>query len=337
MDASHWENGMRVRARVAACLLSAGVLAVGVAPAAVGAEGFRVQASQVSAPTGMAADIDRGVYWFVNQNGAVIHGVDETGRLQRSVAWSGQTINVQAVSVSRGFVYVADIGDPHAQRDHVIIYRPSRLDTSMSQNFRQWNLVYPDGPRDAGAFAVSPRGNMYVVTRGMNPGVYRVGGDSPAGPKVTMTRVADAPQGVTDATFLPDGGRIAMRTYTGVHVYDAYTFEQVASAPLPAQGGGESLTVSLDSTSLLAADKAANAMVNAIDIPTSLTSLSPAPTVPPSVTPTPTPTPTPSPTVTASAAPEQREKGGPSNNTLIAVIGAVLVATAAAVVVAVKR
>lgn len=330
-------NGRRLAAKIGACLLSASALTVAAAPAAMAADGFRVKAAQVSAPTGMAADLDRGVYWFVNQTGAVLYGIDETGELQRSVSWSGQTINVQAVSVSGGFAYVADIGDPSAQRDHVIVYRPSRLDVSMSQNFRQWNLVYPDGPRDAAAFVVSPRGNMYVVTRGSNPGVYRVGGDSPAGPKVTMTRVADAPQGVTDATFLPDGGRIAMRTYTGVHVYDAYNFEQVASAPLPAQGGGESITVSLDSTSLLVADKAANSLVQAIDIPATLASLSPAPTLPPSVTPTPTPTPTATPAVTASAESTPGQTSGPTNNTLIAIIAAVVVATAAGVVVAVRR
>lgn len=243
-------------------------LGTGAVPAAAETVGFTIREPAITSPTGLTGDAARGLYWTTNQTGAKLYGMDQTGAIRRVVSWDAKPVNIQAVSVSKGFVYVGDIGDPRSTRKSITVYRPSSLRDSQTVTYRAWDLTYPDGPHDAAAMAVSPNRNIYIVTRGDRPGIYRASGElSTQGPTV-MRRVSDAPAWVTDATFLPDGRHLAMRTYTGVIVYDAFTFKPVASAALPKQGGGEGLAVSLDSTMLMVADKAKSAGVLPVPIPT---------------------------------------------------------------------
>lgn len=328
---------MRLSPLVSAALGLALWLGTGAVPAAADAVGFTIRDPAVTTPTGLAGDAMRGLYWTTNQTGARIYGLDQTGVTQRVVSWDAKPVNIQAVSVARGFVYVGDIGDPRGTRQSITVYRPGSLRDQQTVTYRAWELTYPDGPHDAAAMAVSPKGNIYIVTRGNQPGIYRASGDLSTQEPNVLRRVSDAPAWVTDATFLSDGARIAMRTYTGLIVYDAFTFKQVASAPLPKQGGGEGLAVSLDSTALMVADKAKGAAVLTVPIPTTTTKLAAAPSVAPSIpTPTPSPTPTTQPTAQATVAPAESDSSG-SDATMLALAGAIVVAVGAGIVSAVKR
>lgn len=118
-----------------------------------------------------------------------------------------------------------------------------------SGSWMAWDFSYPDGPHDAAAMAVSPRGNMYFITRGDKPAIYRTRSNPSRTGVNALIKVADAPAGVTDATFLADGSRIAMRTDNAIHVVDAYSWHTIGAANFT-DGGGEAMTTDLRQANL---------------------------------------------------------------------------------------
>ncbi len=103
------------------------------------------------------------------------------------------------------------------------------------------NLVYPDGARNAEALLVDPRtGVLLVVTKsyGGTAEVYRAPAGLTAGSTTRLTRVATfAPGIVTGADVTPDGAVVAIRTYSGVRLY-----QRPAGSALERAFGGRSCT-----------------------------------------------------------------------------------------------
>ena len=82
---------------------------------------------------------------------------------------------------------------------------------------------------------------------------------------------------VTDGTYLPGGKRIALLTYGMIVLVDAETYQRVGQVDIPLQAQPESLTVSLDESSLLVGSEGRQSQVYAIPIPADQTA-SPTPT-----------------------------------------------------------
>lgn len=227
--------------------------------------------------------------------------------------WEPAFHDVEAMAWANGVLYVADIGDKKTRRRGIRVMSPTSTAANQS-TYYEWMFTYPDGAHDAKAMAVSPKGSFYIVTDGPHPAIYR------SGPQVSRTesnpleKVADAPAGVKDATFLPDGSRLAMLTDHEVRVVDAYSWKAVANA---AFSGGQTITT--DTTQKTLEIATSGNKVQEIDFPTTLTSISP----------TPSPTPSAKAGATqASGKPTSKARSG----TLIAVLGAVAVALCAGVV-----
>lgn len=128
-----------------------------------------------------------------------------------------------------------------------------------------------------------------------------------------LEKVADAPAGVKDATFLPDGSRMALLTDHEVRVVDAYSWKTVANA---AFSGGQAIAT--DTTQKTLEIATSGNKVRGIKFPTTLTSITPTPSHSPKakvVTP-------------ANGKPTSKARSG----TFIAVMGAVVVALCAGVV-----
>jgi len=240
---------------IAWALLVASLVIGGAVPAAADdAVAFTIKDSRITESSGLATDPDAHLYWTVNGSGNSPHAfaVDDTGRVVGTTSFRADVTDVEAVAYADKVLYVADIGDKNADRDHVtvyLLYNPQPDNSTVL--YHAYDFAYPDGPHDAGTLLVSPDGRLYLVTKGPKGGIY----EAPAQPSRSqvnqLTRVADAPPYVTDGQFLPDG-RIAVRSYVDVSILDPNQGDKVvARAATPYQPQGEALTQSLDGKSLI--------------------------------------------------------------------------------------
>ena len=265
---------------------------------------------------GMAADLNHDWYWITDGSSSTVRSLlalDRSGKEVHRVAWEPAFHDVEAMSWANGVLYVADIGDKKARRHGIRVVSPTST-TAKQSAYYEWMFTYPDGAHDAKALSVSPKGSFYITTDGPHPAIYR------GGPQVSRTesnpleKVADAPAGVKDATFLPDGSRMAILTGHEVRIVDAYSWKTVANA---AFSGGQAITT--DTTQKTLEIATSGNKVKGIKFPTTLTSITPTPSHTPKV---------------KAAAPHANGKptSKARSGTLIAVMGAVAVALCAGVI-----
>ena len=321
---------------LAAVLMLAATLAaaLGAVPAAAAPAGFTIAAAGPSAPRGIASDAATHTYWVADAQGRQVYSIGADGAVVGTVPLPFSPVDVEALQVHAGYLYLGDIGDPSGSRSHITVYRLNSLAYGRSGSYHAWDFAYPDGPHDAAAMMVSPRGNIYVVTRGAAAAVYR----APATPSTsgvnTLVRVASAPSWVTDATFVTDSV-LVLRTYTSVCVVNPFSWVTTATAELPAQPDGQGLTTALGSTTTLIA--LGGRQGDEVAVPTTLAPVSPAPSVPPGASAPASASPSAS--APASAGGSDTTGGTVSSNrgTLTALGVALVVALLAGAVVAFKR
>ncbi len=282
------------------------------------------------------ADPMTGVAWnarakealTVDEAGTVTAIDVETGR-SRPVTFTGPTESVQALSLHDELLYIADVGDAESSRESVTVYRVDPA--SDITNYRAWDFSYPGGSQDAKALALSGKGRIYIVTDGDDPGVYRAGLQPSRTGVNRLTRTADAPAGVTDAVFLEDGLTLMLRTAEGVELLDAYSWESRALTTYVDAPQSESLTTYGDGR-MLVGDATG---LRDEPLPDGQTTVTPQPAAEPTPSPSDVPGPSPEPSEPI-AAPE--EAGGVSRRgTVLALVGAGIVAVLAGVVVFVVR
>ncbi len=266
---------------VAVLMASAAVLPVSASAAPM----IEVSDSSISTPVGIAADSELSLYWVTNRSEAKVYGVDPaSGQTKRTVTYQASVTAVEALAYIDSMLFIGDIGDPAANRDHISVYRPKSLNDG-SATVTEWKFKYPDSAHDAAAMMITPRHNLYFVTKGDNASIYRSARpveQLSEGKVNTLVKVASAPSWVTDATFV-GADSMVMRTYNSVFVVDAFSFQKKASAKLPAYDSGEAVTGQLGKTgSLIVVDNKAHAQLTAVDLPKSLSDVGAPPSTPPS-------------------------------------------------------
>ena len=184
----------------------------------------------------------------------------------------------------RSSLWLGDIGDNNARRDNgVLVHRvaepvPGRAARVTTERPTSFRLRYPDGPGDAETLLVHPQtGRLYVVTKPLAgpaqvyaaparldpeaPNLLALVGEVP----VRRTGTAGGPAIgalaqllVTGGDISPDGGHLAVRTYTDVYEYAVVDGDVAAAlrtepeiSPLPPAQQGEGLAYSRDGSSLL--------------------------------------------------------------------------------------
>ncbi len=145
-----------------------------------------------------------------------------------------------------GHVWVGDIGDNLAARDHVRVTKVplgrGDIDAGTGESYR---LAYPDGARDAESLIAHPvTGRLYVVSKKVFGGSVYAAPETldPDGVNV-MEKIGSAPMIVTDAAFSPSGEYVLMRGYSHLWVKTFPGLETVADLTLPRQPQGEGLAV----------------------------------------------------------------------------------------------
>ncbi|HWH27715.1 MAG TPA: hypothetical protein VNU26_01930 [Mycobacteriales bacterium] len=197
-------------------------------------------------------------------------------------------------------LFLADIGDNNARRDlGVLVHEvPEPAVDERAEGVAvdlppvaSYRLRYEDGPRDAETLLVHPgTGRLYVVTKGLigRPALYaapeRLRPDAPN----RLDRVAEVdvertgtPGGpgigtlagtlVTGGDISPDGGRLALRTYTDVYEWRVDGGDVAAAldgrpavTALPATYQGEALAYTRDGSALLTTSEGASAPVHRV-------------------------------------------------------------------------
>jgi hypothetical protein len=222
-------------------------------------------------------------------------------------------------------LYIADIGDNSRRRSFVRVYffdHPRA--NGLTVTYHAYDFRYPDGAHNAETLLVNDSGRLFIVTKGGKAAIYQAPARPDRGGVNELVKVGSAPSNVTDGTFLPGGERIALLTYSSVQVIDATTYEVVASAPIPDQPQAESLTLSLDQTSLLVGSEGKNSKVYAIPVPSD-------------ASPTPTPAASTDPGTETDVPEDEAGVGQSQKGTLLALGLAACLALVAGVVVALVR
>jgi len=194
----------------------------------------------------------------------VVYAVDPTGetRARLSLAdapardWEAMAAGTEAgVPV----LWVADIGDNISGWDSVRLLKISEPDelTDKSVQWDRFDLVYPDGSHNAETLLLHPDGRMWIVTKEASaPGIYAVPPLRADGPN-QLTRVAEAPAGITDGAIDADG-RVVLVDYVYAYTADSIEGPWVRS-PLPFRPQGESVT--WDGSDLLVGSEGVNSEV----------------------------------------------------------------------------
>lgn len=239
-----------------------------------------------------------GLFWTVNDSGDTgrIFGVDPaTGQTARVVTWSDEPTDVEALAPGSaadppGSLWVGDIGDNRAGRDSVTVSRVALSDGTATS----YELVYPDGPRDAETLLVHPRtGRVYLVSKKIfGAQLYaaprRLDPDRPN----RLAAVGGVPTILTDGAFLPDGHRLVLRSYDRAFVLTFPALQQLASFELPYQEQGEGLAVGADGAVYLSSEGRRESVLRVPLPPEAVASTPQRPTEPPAATPSrPPPTP----------------------------------------------
>jgi hypothetical protein len=266
---------IRASRRVGLLLLATVLLAI--IPTVAGAEdtlAFRIKDARITESSGLAVDPAGNIYWTVNDSGdrGVAYGLGLNGKVQGTLNFRAQPFDVEAVAVHADQLYIADIGDNNDRRSFVrVFFFQNPRANGLTVTYHAYDFRYPDGSHNAETLLVNKSGRLFLVTKDKDAAVYA----APKEPKRSsinkLKRVGAVPSGVTDGTFLPDGDRIALLTYSTVYVLNASTYEVLASAPIPAQPQAESLTVSLDQKSLLVGSEGKKSKVYSVPIPSEAT------------------------------------------------------------------
>lgn len=234
---------------------------------------------EVRESSGLAASRRHpGVLWTHNDSGGdpVLFAVDSTGAPLGTVRVTGAE-NRDWEDVAAGpcpageCLYVGDVGDNDGDRPEVQVYRvpePAPGDAAVAAE--RMALRYPGGPQDAEALFVLPSGELFVATKGTHGPValYRAPAGFTPGATLTLERVAgltgDAAgrlDRVTGASASPDGRWVAVRTYTGLHLFRSEDLtgggtpasERFELAPLE-EPQGEAVALRADGTVFLTSE-----------------------------------------------------------------------------------
>lgn len=228
-------------------------------PSSASGEGSGV--SQIEDPrieesSGLAlSHVHPGVLYTHNDRGAppYLYAVDTSGT--RAVL----DLNVSALdwedvaSTPDGRVWIGDIGDNEEVRSSVsvsVIDEPDLL-VSGAVGATTFRLRYPDGPHNAEALLVDPRGQrVYIVTKADPGRIYAAPVDLDEQRVNVLVDLGEAPPNVSAGDFADDGGTVVLRNQA-----QAYFFRRLGGpatrVSLPEQPQGESVTFTPSGTQVL--------------------------------------------------------------------------------------
>ena len=235
---------------------------------------FTIKDARITESSGLAVDPAGNIYWTVNDSGdrGVAYGIGLDGKVQGSLNFRAQPVDVEAVAVHDDQLYVGDIGDNNSRRSFVrVFFFDNPRANGLTVSYHAYDFRYPDEPHNAETLLVNDSGRLFIVTKERDGAIYAAPRKPDRQGVNELKKVGSAPSDVTDGTFLPGGDKIALLTYSSITVIDASTYEVLASSPIPQQRQAESLTLSLDEQSLLVGSEGKKSKVYTVPIPSAST------------------------------------------------------------------
>ncbi len=259
---------------VGACVVAPFVLGAAAGTPGADAPAFRFSDPDIVESSGLVALAGpRGGGLVVTTNdsgdtGRVFTVDPATGDTVGVTSWASEPEDVEALApAGPGHVWVGDIGDNQHARASVEVLRVPVGRGPIAASPTTYELVYPDGSYDAEALVSHPvTGRLFVVTKGVFSGtVYAAPERLRAGAPNLLEEVGEAPGLVTDATFLPGGGGVVLRTYAAAHLTTFPSWQPVSSVDLPPQDQGEG--IASVGGGLLVSSEGARSHVIEVDLP----------------------------------------------------------------------
>jgi hypothetical protein len=235
---------------------------------------FTIKDARITESSGLAVDPAGNIYWTVNDSGdrGVAYGIGLDGKVQGSLNFRAQPVDVEAVAVHDDQLYVGDIGDNNSRRSFVrVFFFDNPRANGLTVSYHAYDFRYPDEPHNAETLLVSDSGRLFIVTKERDGAIYAAPRKPDRQGVNELKKVGSAPSDITDGTFLPGGDKIALLTYSSITVIDASTYEVLASSPIPQQRQAESLTLSLDEQSLLVGSEGSKSKVYSVPVPSAAT------------------------------------------------------------------
>ena len=234
---------------------------------------LKMQDPEITESSGLVDQGDTVVTINDSLHGPTLYVLDSrTGAtVGRTTYSSDPAIDTEALARGpHGVIWVGDIGDNNAARDHVSVYRVGRVGPGdRTVDAQRYDLRYRGGPRDAETLLVDPDdGRLYVVSKGL------FGGQVFEAPRVLKPDAVNMLQPVgrvgglvTDGDFLPDGRHVVLRDYSDAFVYSLRPWKELGHWTLPAQPQGEGLSVRPSGTDVIVSSEGTGMSVLADAIP----------------------------------------------------------------------
>ncbi len=199
--------------------------------------------------------------WLVTVNDSGDSGrvftVDASGRTVGVTAWSAEPRDVEAVApAGDDSVWVGDIGDNSALRDSIRVAEVPVGTGDLEARVTTYELVYPDGARDAESLLADPTtGRLYVATKEIFGGtLFEVPADLDPDQPNRLTEVGPVLAIATDGAFFPDGRHLVVRDYESATIYGFPSLEPLTTLELPEQDQGEGIAVTAEGDLLLSTE-----------------------------------------------------------------------------------
>lgn len=230
-----------------------------------------------------------GLYWSHNDSGdgPLIYCVQGHGEPCGTWQVTGATArDWEDIAAGPGpdrttsYLYIGEIGDNLEDQPDVAVFRvpepaatagtagPPKSSPGATEPAQKFRFRYPDGSHNAEALMVHPRsGDVYIVTKEENPGVYVARAPLDPSSITTMRKIATLPLArngdfslITGGDISPDGTRVALCDYGAGYELrlpeGAASFDDVWQQPpqrltLPLRPQGESVAYRLDGKALL--------------------------------------------------------------------------------------
>ena len=218
-----------------------------------------------------------GRLWTHNDSGKpVLFALDTRGVVTGTIAISGAKVgDWEAIAVgpcgAGTCLYIGDIGDNNARREHITIYRVPEPDavSGTVKVAEALHATYPDGPHNAETLLVGGDGRLHIVTKEEKgaAGIYRFPTALKPGVTSELERVGSPSSKpgdqsrITDGAVSPDGQWAVLRTRSSLTFYRASDLlagqwraaSRVDLAPLK-EPQGEGVALGNDATVFLAGE-----------------------------------------------------------------------------------